>query len=213
MRLLITAGPTREPIDAVRFLSNRSSGRMGLAIARAALERNHAVRLLMGPGPEAESFPAGCAVERFETAADLEDLLDRYFDNCEVLIMAAAVCDFRPDAPTSGKTPRDPDRPWVVRFHTIDDLVAAVAARKRSDQQIVAFALEEPANLEQSARRKMQRKGVDAIVANPLEAMESDHVEAIWLGGDSSLAAPGPLSKTDFARWLIAKVEAAATRT
>ena len=74
-------------------------------------------------------------------------------------------------------------------------------------------AAEEPANLEQPARQKMQRKGVDAIVANPLEAMESDHVEAIWLGGDSSRAAPGPLSKTDFARWLIAKVEAAATRT
>ena len=112
MKVLITAGPTREPIDAVRFIGNRSSGKMGIAIARAAAEAGHDVTLLLGPA----ELPADLAgterirVYRFESTAELKQLLEAHFRSCDLLIMAAAVADYRPITVQEGKLERSRDK-------------------------------------------------------------------------------------------------------
>jgi len=207
MKLLITAGPTREPIDEVRFISNRSSGRMGSALAEAALAAGHQVTLLMGPAPMAATLADRCAVHRFNTTADLEALLHDHFRGCDVLIMAAAVADFRPrQSAAPRKLPRQ-DGGLTIQLEPTPDLVAALAGGKRPQQRIVAVALEQADELEPRARLKLQRKKVDAIVANALGAMESAQVEAVLLTADGGRQAPGPMSKLDFARWLIGRLE------
>lgn len=210
MRILITAGPTREPIDAVRFLSNRSSGRMGVALAQAAAEAGHEVTLLLGAGAsvETEALGAGVRVIRFESTTDLQALLVEHFRGVpghDVLIMAAAVADYRP-APTAGKIERSKGSPLVLTLEPTPDLVAAVAAGKRADQKIIAFALEEPENLEARAAEKLRRKKVDAVVANPLGTMDAQTIEAVLLTTDGRRLAPGKLEKDAFARWLIAQI-------
>src|SRR5688500_18593761 len=107
MRTLITAGPTREPIDAVRYISNRSSGKMGVALAAAAVAAGHEVTLLLGPGLPTEAEPAGCRTIRFESAGDLQRLLESHWPTHDTLLMAAAVADYRAAAVHHGKLPRD----------------------------------------------------------------------------------------------------------
>jgi phosphopantothenoylcysteine decarboxylase/phosphopantothenate--cysteine ligase len=206
--MLITAGPTREPLDAVRFISNRSSGAIGLALAQAATQAGHTVTLLLGPGPRDSDVPADCRTHRFESSAELKQLLEAHFNDHEVLIMAAAVSDYRPAEVSEGKPPRPlNDEPWTIRLQPTPDLVALMAARKKSHQRIVAFALEEAANLETRAMAKLERKGVDAIVANPLGTMESDAITAVWLTADATRRdAPGRMNKQAFAAWLMKKI-------
>ena len=205
MRILITAGPTREPIDAVRFISNRSTGQMGIALAEAAVRAGHTVTLLLGPVPNPDPAVACQAIDRFESAADLEQLLNAHFGCCQVLIMAAAVSDHRPRQPREGKLPRDGD--CTLRLDPVPDLVAATVSRKNPAQKVVAFALEEPAHLEGRAREKMARKGVDAIVANPLGALASDRIEPVLLVKSGQRPAPGPMTKADFAVWLVSRLD------
>lgn len=174
-RILITAGPTHEPIDDVRYLANRSSGRMGVALAEAARAVNWDTTLLLGP--VALPPPSDVAVFRFETAADLQSLLDEHFPRCDVLIMAAAVADYRPIRADGAKLPRT-NKNLALELEPTPDLVARCAAAKRPDQFIIGFALEEAASLEQRARDKLKRKGLDAIVANPLETMGAIEIQA-----------------------------------
>jgi phosphopantothenoylcysteine decarboxylase/phosphopantothenate--cysteine ligase len=214
-RMLITAGPTHEPIDAVRYLANRSSGRMGICLAEAARDSGWDVTLLLGPGPEP---PARVQVERFVSSADLADLLRGHFTLCDVLIMAAAVADYRPVRETSGKIPRAGR--LTLELEAAPDLVAECAARKRPGQRIIGFALEEPEQLEEKARAKLARKGLDAVVANPLETMGAPEVRAVVCTADGrvfvpphpdarSSGAPGAaLGKPEFARWLVNWIEA-----
>jgi len=204
-RVLITAGPTHEPIDAVRYLANRSSGRMGIAIAEAALGAGLDVTLLLGP--VSASPPPGVNTLRFESAGDLEKLLQQHFPTCDILIMAAAVADYRPAASAAGKLPRTGDR-MTLELEPTPDLVAACARARRPEQRIIAFALEEPAVLARRASEKMHRKGVDAIVANPLDTMGASNVSAIIFTSDGQAYMPPsdphrPSSKSEFARWLI----------
>lgn len=208
LRMLITAGPTREPIDAVRFIGNRSSGAMGLALSRAAIDAGHEVTLLLGPGPDPGALSNHCRVVRFESTADLERLLDQHFVDCDVLVMAAAVADYRPTQVVNGKLPRDPDKPLTIELAPTPDLTAQLARRKRCDQTIIAFALEQSERLEERAREKMNRKQVNAIVANPLGAMESDRIEGVWLSTAGACEKPGEMSKLDFAHWLIKRIVA-----
>jgi len=202
--ILITAGPTHEPIDKVRYLANRSSGRMGLALAEAARQAGHRVTLLLGPA--AVEPPAGVAVHRFQTTADLERLLAVWFPACDALIMAAAVADYRPVVRSAEKIPRREGR-LVIELEATPDLVACCAAARKPHQRIVAFALETPEMLHQSAMEKLQRKGVDAIVANPLATIGSDTVSATLLTARGPVTPPPgsaePMDKQAFARWLI----------
>ncbi len=201
--MLITAGPTHEPIDAVRYIANRSSGCLGICLAEAARDAGWEVTLLLGP--VSLPIPPSVRVERFETSAELAALLDKCFPLCDVLIMAAAVADYRPRAAAARKLPRQ-ERALLLELEPTPDLVAACAARKRPGQRIVGFALEEPAVLDTRAREKLVRKGLDAIIANPLETMGDRHIQAtLYTADDQVISPPGtdPLDKGDFARWLI----------
>jgi phosphopantothenoylcysteine decarboxylase/phosphopantothenate--cysteine ligase len=201
--MLITAGPTHEPIDAVRYIANRSSGRLGICLAEAARDAGWEVTLLLGP--VSLPTPPSVRVERFETSAELAALLDKCFPLCDVLIMAAAVADYRPRAAAARKLPRR-EGALLLELEPTPDLVAACAARKRPGQRIVGFALEESAVLDRRAREKLVRKGLDAIIANPLETMGNRHIRATLYMADGQVISPpgtGPLDKGDFARWLI----------
>ncbi len=212
LRVLITAGPTYEPIDAVRFIGNRSSGRMGVAIASAARRCGLDVTLLLGPTSVAP--PEGVMTLRHQSTADLERLLEWRFLQCDVLIMAAAVADYRPVQQLDGaKRPRTAAI-WSLELTPTPDLVANLAKTRRMGQLIVAFALEPRAALAERAREKLQRKDVDAIVANPLETIDATDVEAVLYTRDEMFTpSEGPISKDDFAdwlvRWIVRRVEAA----
>jgi phosphopantothenoylcysteine decarboxylase / phosphopantothenate---cysteine ligase len=203
MRLLITAGPTREPIDAVRFISNRSSGRMGLALAAAGATAGHSVTLLLGPGPRCDEVDPRFTCHRFETTDDLLNLLEAHWPEHDVLLMAAAVADYRPATVEPGKLPRQAGGERVLRLEATEDLVAKMAATRGAGQRVIAFALEESELLEARAAEKLRRKGVDAIVANPLSTMDAHEINAVLLWSDGRRAAPGAMSKTEFAGWLI----------
>jgi len=214
--ILITAGPTHERIDDVRYLANRSSGRMGIALTQAALDADCDVTLLLGPvstGLEGitesgehrrDAGATSLRIERFESTADLERLLDSNFPACDVLIMAAAVADYRPAVQVAGKLPRKGDK-FVLELEPTPDLVAGCVARRRPGQRIIAFALEEPGSLTQRATEKMRAKGVDAIVANPLATMGSETVTATVYTSAGQTFAPDPPSadKQTFATWLV----------
>jgi phosphopantothenoylcysteine decarboxylase/phosphopantothenate--cysteine ligase len=159
--ILITAGPTREAIDPVRFISNHSSGKMGFAIARAAWRRGAAVRLVAGP--TALRTPTG--VDRIDTedAAGMLDATSRNFPWCSALVMAAAVADFRPAHPASGKIKKNPGG-MRLELASIADELPRLTARKGS-RLVIGFAAETE-KLEEHALEKLRRKRLDLIVAN-----------------------------------------------
>ena len=205
-RLLITAGPTREPIDAVRFISNRSSGRMGIALAHAGAAAGHDVTLLLGP--TALAPPDGVVLKRFETGDDLRRLLDDHHEAMDALLMAAAVCDYRPRRQHTGKRRTTKGEAWQLNLQATEDLVAEVARSRAPHQRVVAFALENPGDLDTRAREKLSRKQVDAIVANPLRTMDAETIEPVWMTHEGRQAAPGIMQKEDAAAWIIAQLEA-----
>jgi phosphopantothenoylcysteine decarboxylase/phosphopantothenate--cysteine ligase len=160
-RILVTAGPTQEPIDPVRFVSNRSSGKMGFAIARAAWMRGAQARIIAGPSTLAT--PAG--VERIDaaTAAELLNHTARNFPWATTLVMAAAIADFRPAEPAAQKVKKNA-KGLTLKMSPIADEMPRIAARKGS-RILVGFAAETE-NLEAHARDKLKRKHLDLIVAN-----------------------------------------------
>ncbi|MEW6336645.1 MAG: bifunctional phosphopantothenoylcysteine decarboxylase/phosphopantothenate--cysteine ligase CoaBC [Acidobacteriota bacterium] len=178
VRVLITAGPTREPIDAVRVISNRSSGRMGVALAEQALALGARVVLAAGPGVGA---PPGAEVARFETAADLEVLLARLAPRTDVVFHAAAVADFRPAAVNAGKLDRRGGG-LDLRLEPVPDLAAGMP-RRDGRPLLVIFAAEMSADLEARAVRKLEGKNADVVVANPIDeagvGMESPRNRAV----------------------------------
>lgn len=216
-RLLITAGPTHEPIDAVRYLANRSSGKLGIALALAAAERGWAVTLLLGPTPLSSTDPR-VRLERFRTTADLEALLRDHFPPCDVLIQAAAIADYRPKqsaplspsgggagpSPFSGIKIKRGEQPLTLELEPTPDLVAGCHARRRTGQKIIGFALEPRERMIDSARDKLARKGLDLVVANPLDTMDSGSIEAVVLSKEGDRFETGGLwPKGRFAAWLV----------
>jgi phosphopantothenoylcysteine decarboxylase/phosphopantothenate--cysteine ligase len=209
MHLLVTAGPTYEPIDAVRFLGNRSSGRLGSALADEAARRGWKVTLLLGPNAVPPKEP-GVELVRFQSTADLQNQLDAHFPECDLLVMAAAVADYRPASDETdlyGKRRRK-DSGLTLRLEATPDLLSRCSARSRSDQLLVGFALEPEFEMEISAQRKLERKGIDLIVANPLETMDGSTIRALLLGNpqrghDIRVTTPGRITKADFGAWLL----------
>lgn len=203
IRVLVTAGPTHEPIDAVRYLANRSSGRMGEAIADSALDSGMEATLLLGPIPR-EPGSRWRTSPRFESCEDLRRLLAAEWPRHDCLIMAAAVADFRPVSISPGKLRRREG--LELALESTPDLLAEAAALRRPDQFIVGFALAPEAELAPSAREKLASKRLDAIVANPLETMDAPTIRGtLHLADGRTLTPPqgGRLPKADFARWLI----------
>ena len=172
MKILITAGPTREYIDTVRFLSNASSGRMGTAVARAATAAGHDVTLLLGP--VAIEAPDGCRKVPFVSCDDLRAALEEHFPAADVLVMAAAVGDFRPERTYPSKLHRR-NGPITVRLYPTEDILAALGEGKRDSQRIVSFSVEDgrPEQVETKAREEMAAKNADFCVVNPPSAMNA----------------------------------------
>jgi phosphopantothenoylcysteine decarboxylase / phosphopantothenate---cysteine ligase len=161
-RVVVTAGPTREPIDPVRVVTNRSSGKMGFRIAEVAWQRGADVLLIAGPvGLEA---PAGVAVERIETTAQMEQAVAAALPKTDVLVMAAAPADFRPASPTRTKQPRSAGPLQLALEPTRDILQATLGARKPGSL-MVGFALE-TGDAESRGRTKLERKQLDLVVVN-----------------------------------------------
>ncbi|MEZ5155007.1 MAG: bifunctional phosphopantothenoylcysteine decarboxylase/phosphopantothenate--cysteine ligase CoaBC [Solirubrobacterales bacterium] len=163
-RVLVTAGGTREAIDPVRFIGNRSSGRMGVALAEAAARRGADVTLVaanVGMGVDG-------AVDRIDvtSAAELEAAAVRAFEDCDVLLMAAAVADFRPAARREEKIVREGGEDLGLALEPTADVLAGLAGRRRDGQVLVGFAAEHGGDFVARARGKLERKGIDAIVVN-----------------------------------------------
>jgi phosphopantothenoylcysteine decarboxylase/phosphopantothenate--cysteine ligase len=163
--VVVTAGGTREPIDAVRVIANRSSGRQGYAVAAEALARGATVHLVTTVDLPA---PVGAQVVAVETAEQMQRAVDDLAATADVVIMAAAVADFRPKVPEAGKIKKEAGPPDIVLEPT-PDILAGLGERKRPGQVLVGFAAE-TANLRANALSKLERKGLDAIVANDVSA-------------------------------------------
>jgi phosphopantothenoylcysteine decarboxylase/phosphopantothenate--cysteine ligase len=162
LRVLVTAGGTREPIDPVRFIGNRSSGRMGIALAAAAARRGAETTLIAANVGLAE--PAGVRRIDVQTASELASAAAAEFPNAQVLLMAAAPADFRAAEIAEGKIGRDGG--LDLRLEPTEDILANLAARRGEGQTIVGFAAEHGGDPVERARRKLRRKGVDLIVLN-----------------------------------------------
>jgi phosphopantothenoylcysteine decarboxylase/phosphopantothenate--cysteine ligase len=168
LRVLVTAGGTREPIDPVRFLGNRSSGRMGIALATAAAKRGAEVTLIAAN----VALPAPAGVRRIdvETAGELSRAAEEEFSAAHVLLMAAAPADFRPAASADEKLKRQGS--LDLHLEPTEDILASLSARRAEGQTIVGFAAEHGGDAVERARGKLQRKGADLIVLNDVSNPE-----------------------------------------
>lgn len=161
-RVLVTAGPTREPLDPVRFLSNHSTGKMGVALAAAAWRRGAEVRIIHGP--LATALPVGAVAESVESTQEMADAVARALPASDVLIMAAAPADFRPATVASAKIKKR-GQVETLTLETTPDILATTRAARRAGSVAVGFALETDDLLEH-AKDKLARKGLDLIIAN-----------------------------------------------
>jgi phosphopantothenoylcysteine decarboxylase/phosphopantothenate--cysteine ligase len=159
-RLLVTSGPTHEPIDPVRFVGNRSTGKMGAALAAEALGRGAAVTVVLGPGA---SVPPGVEVVSVQTAEEMRDAVAARFDDVDAVVMAAAVADFRPKAIAHQKLKKDAGVPELILEPT-PDILRELGERRR-DQVLVGFAAETE-DLEKAGREKLESKHLDLVVVN-----------------------------------------------
>jgi phosphopantothenoylcysteine decarboxylase / phosphopantothenate---cysteine ligase len=206
-RVIVSAGGTREPIDLVRFVGNRSSGRMGVAVAAEAKRRGAEVTLVYANG--VAPAPAGVEVVPAPTAADLgREMLARA--DADVVVMAAAVSDYRPGNPESGKRPKDKE-PWTITLEPTDDVLAELGRRKRNGQILVGFAAEGSEDGLERARGKLANKNGNLFVYNdvsqPGVGFESEDNEIVLLSalGERKL---GRRSKEECAVAILDEVEA-----
>lgn len=202
IRCLITAGPTREFLDPVRFLSNPSTGRMGYALATAAVEAGWTVDLVSGPVALQE--PDGVVLYPVLSAEEMYHQVDALFDACDILIMAAAVSDFRPVEQHARKEKKDAASRMVAFERTVD--ILRTVTERKAHQTVVGFAAETN-DVESYARRKLVEKRCDWMVANDISApgcgFASEHNEVLLLGADGTCETQGPASKVELAGILI----------
>jgi phosphopantothenoylcysteine decarboxylase/phosphopantothenate--cysteine ligase len=201
VRFLITAGPTREPIDPVRYLSNRSSGKMGYAIAEAAIEAGHEVILISGPVDIAR--PRGAAVIPISTSDQMFGAVHQQARNCDVLVMCAAVADYKPAKVSKSKIKKR-DANLSLELIPTSDILASLPENRK--YLVVGFAAETE-NVEANARKKLQEKNCDVIVANDVSradsGMETDENEVAILFRDGEIKKISRAPKKIMARALI----------
>jgi phosphopantothenoylcysteine decarboxylase/phosphopantothenate--cysteine ligase len=206
MHFLITTGPTREYLDDVRFLTNGSSGKMGLAVAIQAIRAGHAATLLAGPMEPsllAEAQTAGAKVVSFVSVADLQAAMADHFPACDVLVMAAAVGDFtvpRQAAKMSRKA-----GPVTLTLEPTVDVLASITPTRRPDQRIVAFAVETgtESEMETKARAELAAKGADVVVLNTPAAMGADDSLACILDAKATVLPWANRSKLQLAKHIV----------
>jgi phosphopantothenoylcysteine decarboxylase/phosphopantothenate--cysteine ligase len=187
LKVLVTAGGTREPIDAVRFVGNRSSGRMGFALAEAAAGRGAQVTVVAAN----VSLPRTAGIEYVDvtTAAELAAATKRRFDEADVLLMAAAVADYRPDKAAAGKLKKSDAEELDLRLVRTEDVLSALAETRRPEQRLIGFAAEHGDDALAHAREKLNRKGLEAVVLNdvsdPRIGFDADENEVIVVTADA----------------------------
>lgn len=203
-KILITSGPTRQYLDPVRYLTNSSSGKMGVALCDAALELGHEVVVVSGP--VSVSYPTGC--ERIDVVTTSEMLLAcrEQFVSCDGLIGAAAPCDYRPIAISDQKIAKT-GKPLTLELWETEDVVASLGATKRSDQWTVGFALETE-DPRFRAIAKLERKSCDLIVLNGPQAMNSDSNDVEVLDRGGQVVARGTGDKGSVARTILGVIQA-----
>jgi phosphopantothenoylcysteine decarboxylase / phosphopantothenate---cysteine ligase len=197
LRVLVTAGGTREPIDSVRYVGNRSSGRMGVAVATEAATRGADVTVVAAN--IAVPIPDGVHVVRVQTAAELEAACRTAFPDCDVLVMSAAVADFRPASAVDDKIKKTGRDRLALELEPTTDVLSALAGSRRPGQTLVGFAAEHGGDAVAHGRMKLERKRVDAIVVNdisdPAIGFESDQNEVtIVTAADVRTVPRGPKS-------------------
>jgi len=201
--VLITAGPTRERIDPVRFVSNRSSGKMGFAVAEAA--RAAGAEVVVVSGPVALATPPGVRRIEVESAADMLDAVMKEVAGTDIFISTAAVADYRPAHPPGHKIKKVSEKLALEMERTVD-VIAAVAARP--DRPFVVGFAAETENVEQNARAKMLKKNLDVIAANEVghdKAFDcaDNELVVLWRGGRRELPRA---AKASLARDLVALI-------
>ena len=206
-RVLVTAGPTVEPIDAVRFISNPSSGKTGFAIAEAAHERGADVSLVTGPVSLQDI--EGVDMIRVKTACEMLDAVDARFENADIAVFTAAVSDFRPADPVDRKLKKGSDDKALSQISLVEnpDILAVMAARKRPGQIVVGFAAETE-DVEANARKKLVSKNADFIVGNLVSegrAFGADENEAVIVSAGSAEAIQR-MSKHDLAHEVLDRI-------
>ena len=214
LRVLVTAGGTREPIDSVRYVGNRSSGRMGVAIATEAAKRGADVTLVAAN--VAVPVPDAVKTIRVESASELEQACRSGFPDCDVLVMAAAVADFRPSTSVDDKIKKTGRDSLALELEPTTDVLSALAELRRPDQTLVGFAAEHGGDPAAHGRLKLERKRVDAVVVNdisdPAIGFESDQNEVTIVTAAGVKPVPrGP--KTAVAAAIVDAVEELRSRT
>ena len=206
MKILITAGPTREPLDPVRYLTNRSSGKMGYAIAGAAAHEGH--RVLLISGPTSLDVPDGIDFLPVETAAEMYDAVANHIGRMDVAIFAAAVADYSPAEVSAEKIKKSGDTLTLELLKT-KDILGSARSQMGFQGYLVGFAAETQ-NLEANARDKLVRKGCDLVVANDVSrsdiGFDSAENEALLVFPDRTEAF-AKASKQDPAMHLVHLVE------
>jgi phosphopantothenoylcysteine decarboxylase/phosphopantothenate--cysteine ligase len=207
LRVLVTAGGTREPIDPVRFIGNRSSGRMGIALAAAAARRGAAVTLIAAN--VSLEVPPGVRRIDVETTAELERAAREEFGAAHVLLMAAAPADFRPARASAEKLTRDGS--LDLSLEPTDDILAGLAAARTADQTIIGFAAEHGGDAVGRAREKLRRKRADLIVLNdvsdPTIGFESPDNAVTLVSSSNEMALP-KAPKEQIADQILDRIEA-----
>lgn len=202
-RILITSGPTRQYLDPVRYLTNASSGRMGAALARAALRLGHEVVIVSGP--VTVDYPAGAEVVPVLSTEEMLESAQRIFQECDGVIGAAAPCDYRPVRVEPHKIAKT-GQPLQLHLIETPDVVATLGAAKRTDQWVVGFALETE-DQRFRALTKLERKSCNLIVLNGPEAMDAltNQVEVLDRAGEVVEALKG--TKEEVAEGILAIID------
>jgi phosphopantothenoylcysteine decarboxylase/phosphopantothenate--cysteine ligase len=198
LRFLITAGPTREFLDPIRYISNRSSGKMGYAIAEAALAVSSNVTLVSGP--TSLTAPPGVEFVSVTTTQEMAEAVWSRFGSADICVMAAAVCDFRPKTAAGSKIKKG-SFSGVLELEPTPDILAELGRRKKS-QVLVGFAAETD-DLEKHAREKLIRKGLDFIVANDASAFDAETNRVAILTADGKVERLRELPKIEVAKVII----------
>jgi phosphopantothenoylcysteine decarboxylase/phosphopantothenate--cysteine ligase len=198
-RVLVSAGGTREPIDPVRYIGNRSSGRMGYEVAAEAVRRGAAVTLVTGP-THLEP-PSGAQVVRVQTAAEMREAVLGEAEAADVVVMAAAVADWRPSAPAARKLQKG-DGPPAISLEPTEDILRALSTRRRNGQVLVGFAAETD-DVEGRARAKLVAKSVDLVVGNLVgvddSGFDTDTNRAVLVDRDQRVDRLSLVSKRELA--------------
>jgi phosphopantothenoylcysteine decarboxylase/phosphopantothenate--cysteine ligase len=209
LRILVTAGPTHETLDPVRYISNPSSGKMGYAVAERAKARGAEVVLISGP--TYLNPPAGVKFESCKTAADMNSLVQKNFSECDVLVMSAAVGDFTVEKLEKEKIKKQGKEGWTLKLVATKDILME-ASKIKTRQFVVGFAAETQ-NLIESALEKLRKKKLDLIVANDISApgigFQSDNNQVTLIDSDEKIENLPRMTKKEIANILLDKISCA----